>query len=172
MEKLNKKGTVGETLEWVIAILIIVFFLFIFIAITTLLVKTKSISNLVKKDIPTNEIGTEKISFVELSAYKSFEGFVFSEVNDRKVYDIIEKANRDNSDADFNKWGKEYLELFFNNKNYGDSSLKVYEASRILDEEYYENYEIDNGSDFKDEESIISYMNFGKNKIVLCFELK
>lgn len=179
MEKLKKKGQVGQTLTWIIATLIIFFILVFFVLVTTVLVGFKKISSpFAKNEI---EVGQEVSDY---AGFKSFEGFLNSEIGEKKVkvYDIVANADKGEMSEEFKKEALKFLDFNFpnaKNDNYKNSWIRIYsfaeEASK--GDSGYEKYEVKKAGfgdncDPNGKKVIVNSFVILNNKIVLCSELR
>lgn len=84
--KINKRGQIGETLTWFVAILIIIAVMIIFIGLSFLMSKTKAISiGDIRTDIGKNseQLATKTIIAEQLG----------SNVNKQEIDDILKEQN-------------------------------------------------------------------------------
>jgi len=173
----EKKGTIGETLTWIIAILIIFFFLFIFIVTTTLLVGLKTVKETISQPF-SKGIEIKQAGLVNVSALKSFESFVFSDIDvgkGVKVFRIVAEPGMHLNYAEkFKEGAGKFLDLNFNNKYYENSWIRIYDVRSKVVSDYvgWEEFSVGGSCNPDDENSIVYSYVIENNKIVFCVMTK
>jgi hypothetical protein len=158
MESLNKKAQLGQTLTWIVASFIIFTILVIFVIFSAYLVSDKTLDI---KSLMSSGVSISKQDFQDISSFKSFESFVNSKINEKKIYDIV--ANPDAGPADAFKGAAESFLKFYPN-----SWIRIYPQDEKVSYSSAGYGDYSSGGSCNPETGELSVFYFSSNKIILC----